>query len=70
MIMRSLTTRINKLESAMSPPVKQLVQWYDRRFDQNISGEQVIAEHLAEHPEDFGKKFEVFFVSWAWDATD
>ena len=64
MTIRSLTNRLNKLEAAISPPVKKLVRWCSTPADRNISAEQIIAEHLAQHPEDHGKQFEVFTVSW------
>ena len=66
MTIRSQNSRLNKLESAISPPVKQLVHWCSSAADKNISDEQIVADHLAKHPEDQGKQYKVLSVSWAW----
>lgn len=64
MTIRSLTTRIKKLEVAMCPPVMRvLFHFCSTVAEQSISTEQIIANHLAEHPEDEGRQFKIIKIS-------
>ena len=53
-------SRMARLEQALNPPKQR--RWLQTFSNQNGPDEEVIARHLAEHPEDAGLEFDIMNI--------